>query len=794
MLTVLLISAAIALVLLYHGKGLLAWLLGLAALLYGTHAPVEAWVVLGVLGVIFGVPPVRRLLISGVAMRIAKGVLPTIGETERIALEAGTVWWEGDLFSGKPNWKKLRDFKIQPLTKEEQDFLDGPTAELCNMIDDWDISQRHDLPPKVWKFMKEQKFFGMVIPKKFGGLGFSARMHSEVVTRLTGRSIAGAVTVMVPNSLGPGELLLHYGTKKQKEHYLPRLADGREIPCFGLTEPHAGSDAANGRSLGVVCKEEWNGKKTLGVKLTFEKRYITLAPVATVVGLAFHLKDPDGLLGDDVKEGITLALIPRETAGMQLGERHDPIGIAFMNGTIKGKDVFIPLDHLIGGKEYIGHGWRMLMEALSAGRGISLPSLAVGGTQFCTRVSTAYTTVRQQFGLPINRFEGIRERMARMAASSYYLTATRNLTCGAIDDGAKPSVVSAIAKAYLTADLRTAAADAMDILGGAGICRGPRNVMARPYMSVPIAITVEGANILTRSLIVFGQGAIRCHPFLQAEVDAIAAGDVKAFDRAMFGHINHFARNSVRSLVLGLTDGRLVGTPPSIYKRHYQRLSRFSAALATVADVGFIFLGGKLKRMEYLSGRYADALAWLFLASATLKRAEEEKMPQMRPLVEWSMTHAYNQLETALNELLRNMPLPGIKTLFHLLVLPTGRRCQPPTDVQHEAVMKVLLDAKGPVRDALTTDVAIPTNTKLGLGAMEDTLGKVYDAAPAQAKLKKALRAGELEPANDPLALHKAAAAKNIINKDEWKLLDAAYKAIDNVVQVDAFPHDGVGS
>jgi acyl-CoA dehydrogenase len=488
------------------------------------------------------------------------------------------------------------------------------------MLDDWQVEQQRDLPPEVWDFIKRERFFGMVLPETYGGLGMSEIGHSRVVTRIATRSVAAAVTVMVPNSLGPGELLLHYGTEEQKRHYLPRLADGREVPCFALTGPEAGSDAAATQSEGVVERGQWNGEEVIGLRLNWNKRYITLAPVATLIGLAFRLKDPDGLLGGAVDRGITCALISRDLPGVVIGQHHDPMGVPFANGPIVGHDVFVPLDAIIGGVEQAGHGWRMLMESLAAGRSISLPALAVGAAQMATRICGAYATVREQFDTPIGRFEGIEEPLARIAGLTYLMTATRTLTCGALDAGEKPAVLGSIAKAYLTDAMRVVVSDAMDIRAGAAIQRGPRNALSHMWMSVPIGITVEGANILTRSMIIYGQGAIRCHPWVQKLIDAIAAKDLKAVDHSAFGYINFVFTRGVRALLLGLSGSRLASAPDSELARQYQHLTRFASAFALVSDTCMATLGGTLKRREKISGRLADALAWQYLAAATLKR------------------------------------------------------------------------------------------------------------------------------------------------------------------------------
>ena len=591
----------------FFGYGYVAWTVS-AVFLFTAWAQAggmdsllfQALLIIAIMiAVVTGLPGLRRQFATQPLMTRVRTLLPRMGETERIALEAGTVWWDGDLFSGQPDWEKLHDFKPRPLSEEEQAFLDGPVEELCAMLDDWSIQQKRDLEPEIWDFMRKHGFFGMIIPKEYGGMEFSAIGHSAVVVKLASRSITAAVTVMVPNSLGPAELLLHYGTDRQRKHYLPRLADGRDIPCFALTEPHAGSDAAASRSSGIVCRQKVGGKAVLGIRLNWSKRYITLAPVATCIGLAFRLYDPDQLLGEEEDIGITCALIPRDSKGVSIGERHDPMGIPFQNGPIQGKDVFIPLDQVIGGREGVGRGWMMLMDCLSAGRSISLPSLSVSAVQTVCRYSSSYASVREQFNMQIGRFEGIEEPLARIAGNAYWMNAARTLTCGAVDAGEKPSVLSAVVKAYLTDSMRQSVTDALDIAAGAGICRGPGNILSRAHNAVPIAITVEGANILTRSMIIFGQGAIRCHPFVQKEMAAISEGDLKAFDRHFFGHINFAFRNLARVIVLGVTSGYGSAIPAQgPESRHYRRLNRYSAAFALLTDIALASLGGALKRRE----------------------------------------------------------------------------------------------------------------------------------------------------------------------------------------------------
>src|SRR6266850_4215132 len=614
--------------------------------------------VLIALALVFIVPPLRMRVVTRWLMPIVAGALPRMGETERIALEAGTVWWEAELFSGRPRWRKLLDFRPKALTERERAFLDGPVNELCRMIEDWDVVRGGDLSPQAWEFLKKQRFFGMIIPEEFGGLGFSALAHSAVIAKLSSRSVTAAVTAMVPNSLGPAELLLRYGTDAQKRHYLPRLATGDEIPCFALTEPEAGSDATAQQSTGTVCRGTYEGREVLGMRLHWSKRYITLAPVATVLGLAFVLRDPERLLGGEEEIGITCALLPTNLSGITIGQRHDPLGIPFLNGPTVGRDVFVPLTMIIGGRAMAGKGWRMLMDCLAAGRGISLPSLAVGASELAARTTSDYANVREQFGLPIGRFEGIEEPLARIAGQTYLMDAARKLTLGAIDSDQKPAVVSAIVKRYLTEGMRSVVNDAMDIQAGAAVCRGPRNILAAAYASVPVGITVEGANILTRTLIIYGQGAIRCHPFVQEEMRSIAARDLAAFDRAFFGHVGHVLGTAIRAKWLAWTGGLLapcpVGGPAGPL---FVKLSRYSAAFALISDAAMATLGGTLKRRERLSGRLADALAWMYLGSAALKRFVDDGQPTRDlPFVRWSAAHALYEIETALRGVLDNFP------------------------------------------------------------------------------------------------------------------------------------------
>jgi acyl-CoA dehydrogenase len=752
-----------------------------------TTASLILIIVIAGLIALFVIPVLRRLLISAPIMKMVGRALPTMGETERIALEAGTVWWDGDLFSGKPDWQKLLEFEIKPLTEEEQAFLDGPTQKLCVMLDDWEINQKRDLPFEVWDFIKNNGFFGMIIPRRYGGLEFSAHLHSAVVTKLSSRSVVAAVTVMVPNSLGPGELLLHYGTEKQKDHYLPRLASGQDIPCFALTEPGAGSDAANGQSRGIVCKGMWDDEEIIGIRLTFNKRYITLAPVAGIVGLAFRLEDPDHMLGKVEDIGITCALLPRETPGMIIGSRHDPMGVPFQNGPISGDDVFVPLDYIIGGTDGAGNGWRMLMESLAAGRSISLPSQSLGAAELATRATSAYASVREQFGMPIAKFEGIRERLARIAGHTYFMNAARRLAFGAVDAGEKPSVISAIVKAYLTEGSRVCINDAMDIHAGAAICRGPSNIYTRPFNAIPVGITVEGANILTRSLIIFGQGVIRCHPFVLREMEAAKTGDVRSFDQAFFGHIGHISKNIIRALLLGLSNGGIASSPVNGFEaRYYRDINRFSAAFALISDVALGTLGGALKRKEYLSGRLSDAFSWMFLATAALKHFYDNGRPESeRAMLDWTCTHAINEIETALLGVLANLPNRFASRVTKILTFPFGTRYSPLTDSQIDAVAEAIT-TNIEARNAVTAEIFIPGPDDPGLGALEHVFSRTLAAGPARDKLDQARREGKLAE-DKVIAMANDAVKEGILSEAEKILIEEVEQLREAIIQVSDF-------
>ncbi len=794
-LVVLIVMLILGIALLYRGRAYLAWTLSLGLGLIawgwgGTSVPFLFWLVtLVFLGAaaVFGLPALRRPLVTARLMKIMRGVLPRISETERMALEAGTVWWDGELFSGRPDWQKLAAFVPKPLTAEERAFLNGPVEELCAMVDDWKAHRTDDLSPEVWRFMKEKGFFGMIIPREHGGMGFSALAHSAVVTKVAGRSVAAAVTIMVPNSLGPAELILHYGTDEQRKHYLPRLARGEEVPSFALTEPLAGSDAASGHSVGVVAKGTFEGREVLGMRLTWDKRYATLAPVATVLGLAFKLHDPDHLLGPEENLGITCALIPTSVPGVETGRRHDPLGVPFMNGPTTGEDVFVPLDFIIGGPKMAGQGWRMLMESLAAGRSISLPALSCGAVETSLRAAGAYAAIREQFNLAIGHFEGIQDPLARIGGYAYLMNATRTLTAGAVDAGEKPSVLSAMVKAYLTQFMRVTVNDAMDITAGSSISRGPRNILSSAYMALPIGITVEGANILTRSLIIFGQGAIRCHPYVLEEIHSVNERNVARFDRAFFGHMGFIFVNGARSLVLGLSGGRPARPPlAGPLSPYLGELSRMSAAFTFLADISMGSLGGSLKRLELLSGRMADALAWMYIGSATVKRyMDEGHSPEDLPFARYAMDTALFEIQAALGAVIDNYPVKWLRWVLRPVLFPLGMRRRRPSDgLVRKTAVELVGGAAG--RERLTGDIYIPSGDEQGLGFWEKTVALIVAAEPAEHKLRAAVKEKRI-PRGPRLAMTAAALEAGLITEDEAKILREMQAARDEAVQVDAF-------
>jgi len=697
------------------------------------------------------ITPFRQQFITKPLLGFYTKILPPLSDTEKVALEAGTVGFEGELFSGNPKWEILLNQPKPVLTTEEQAFIDGPVEQVCMMCNDWETTHvRADLAPEIWEFLKKNKFFGMIIPKEFGGLGFSAFAHSRVIMKLASVSATLSSTVGVPNSLGPGELLVHYGTQQQKDFYLPRLADGREIPCFGLTGPTAGSDATSIPDYGIVCEGEWNGAKVLGVKMNFEKRYITLAPVASIIGLAFRLYDPNGLLSDEKDRGITLALIPRNTPGMDIGRRHFPLNCTFQNGPIYGKDVFLPLSQLIGGEDFIGHGWRMLVECLSVGRAITLPSTSTGASKLGAVVTGAYARIRKQFGLSIGRFEGVEEALARIAGNAYACSALSQATAAAVDRGEKPAVPSAIAKYHCTEMARQLAGDAMDVNAGKGVILGPKNYLGRGWQAAPISITVEGANIMTRSLMIFGQGAIRCHPWVLKEMQAAQNPDeskrVPEFDKNLFGHIGFAISNAVRSWWFGLTASKIGSAPGDAYtKRYYRKLNRYSANLALLADTSMLLLGGKLKFKEKLSGRLGDVLSHLYIASAMLKRYEDEGRPATeQPLLAYAFHDSAFKIERALSGALRNFPIRPAAWLMWLLVFPWGRRAQEPSDRLGRRAAALLMSPCD-ARDRLADGIFLTPCENNPAGRINASLAKVILAEPVERKFLKALKNSDIE-------------------------------------------------
>ncbi len=802
----LLIGAALVLATKVKGS-LLMWtgvvaavflLAGMSGALSGPIA-VVLWVGFAVVATILNVPDLRRRLLSAPLLGRIRKVLPPISDTEREAIEAGTTWWEADLFRGNPDWDKLRAVPAPTMTEAEQAYIDGPAEKLCQMIDDWKISHElNDLPEEVWKFLADEKFFGLNIPKEYEGLGFSPFAVSQIVMKVASRSGSLGATVMVPNSLGPGELLAHYGTDDQRNHYLPRLARGEEIPCFGLTGPWAGSDAGAMMDAGVIVKEVINGREQLGFRVSWEKRYITLGPVATVLGLAFKAYDPDGLIGDTEELGITCALIPTTTEGVDIGRRHFPLNSAFQNGPNSGDSVFVPMDWIIGGEAQVGKGWRMLMESLAAGRGIMLPASGVSVAKLAVRTTGAYSRVREQFNVPIGKFEGVEEVLARMGGLTYAMDAARELTCAGLIAGEKPSVISAIVKYHLTEHSRQVISDAMDIHGGRGICLGPNNYLGRYYQQVPVGITVEGANILTRSLMIFGQGAMRCHPYLLKEVAAAGLMDeskdraVIEFDELLVKHFGYVAGNKTRAVVYGISGGLLAPAPAGVRMRgYYRRLSQLAAAFAFLSDVSLLILGGDLKRREKLSGRFADALSYLYLGSASLKHFENAGEPVAdEPLVHWALQFCLFEIQTALDGILRNFPVPVLGSLLRLAVFPLGRRLRRPDDRLGADVAKLLLEP-GDSRDRLTDGIFISDDADDITGCLEFALHKSIETEALRRRLRKSgHQQAATESYQDWLDAMQSAGH---IDAGESELLAQTHAAVRRVIDVDDFDPAEIG-
>jgi acyl-CoA dehydrogenase len=762
-----------------------------------SHAPgwllLVFWVLIAAVALPLLLPDLRRQYFTKPLFSWFQKVLPPMSQTERDAIDAGTVWWDGELFSGRPDWDKLLAYPKAQLTEEEQAFIDGPTEELCAMVSDWEIGQAMDLPPAAWEHIKTHGFFALIIPKEYGGKGFSAYAHSQVAMKLATRSGDLASTVMVPNSLGPAELLLHYGTDEQRNHYLPRLARGDDIPCFALTGPLAGSDAGAMPDTGVICKGEWEGKETLGLRLNWEKRYITLGPVATLLGLAFKAHDPDHLLGDKEDLGISLALIPTDTPGVEIGRRHLPLGAAFMNGPNSGKDVFIPLEFLIGGQEMLGKGWMMLMNCLSVGRSISLPAVGTGAAKFTSLVTGQYAQVREQFNVPLSAFEGIQEALARIGGNAWLMDSARILTANAVDLGEKPSVLSAILKYHLTERGRECISHAMDVHGGKGIIMGPNNYLGRNWQGAPIFITVEGANILSRNLMIFGQGAIRCHPFVLKEMALAGREDrdqaLKEFDGLLMQHIGFAVSNAASTLVLNLGVGHFEKAPGNRLSQGYFRaLNRQAAAFALLADLSMMLLGGELKRRERLSARLGDVLSHMYLASAALKRYHDLDSPDhLEPLFAWAMEESLGESERALDELLSNFPNRLLGCLLRVIVFPFGRRHTGPSDALDAEVAAVIGRAKGdPTLEELLAGCYRPQSAEDPVGALQHAYDLLGASHPLQKKIHAALKSGQVKPTAGEHVIDAALQA-GVLQPSEAQTLRDAEAARRKVIDVDDF-------
>ena len=723
----------------------------------------------------------RRELLSRPVFNVIGGAVPSLSSTESEAIDAGEAWLDATLFTGNPDWSELLSVPPAELSEEEKAFLAGPVECLCAMIDDWRMTwETRDLPPEAWAYLKEQKFFGMIIPKRYGGLGFSAFAHSEVVRKISTRSVSAAVTAMVPNSLGPGELILAFGTQEQREYWLPRLADGREIPCFGLTSPEAGSDAAAMQDEGILCRGQWQGEEVLGIRLNWHKRYITLGPVATVLGLAFKLKDPDHLLGELEDIGITVALVPTDLPGIEIGRRHMPSMQSFQNGPNSGRDVFIPLDNVIGGPKRIGQGWKMLMSALAAGRGISLPSMSAAGAAFAAHTAGAYARIRSQFGLSIGKFEGVQERLARIAGNAYLLDGARRLTCAGLDQGRHPAVIASIMKLHATERMRIVINDAMDIHGGKAVIDGPRNYLAGQYRAVPVGITVEGANILTRSLMVFGQGAIRSHPYLLEEIRAVGDADgrraLDTFDGVLWRHVGHLLRTAMRTFARSWTGGMFAPAPDAgRARRFYRQMSRYSAAFAFTSDIAFLTLGGELKRRELLSARLGDILSELYLLAAALKRWEDEgRRDTDWPLLAYCMESGFATIEQRFDEIFANLPYLPVRWMLRFFVMPFGRRRRGPSDRLIRQVAGILTEPSE-TRARLIGDIHMGSGDE-PVAQLTRAFATVAEAQPIHDRLRKA-----------GIKDWRKGRERGLIDADEAEQLEAAEQAVAEVIAVDDF-------
>ncbi len=781
----------------FAGSIILYWVLASYQGLFS----VSAYVVTAIYLLIFAWLFVRplRMMVLNIFWPAICAKIPNISATEKAALHAGEPWWEKDIFMGRINWDKLHNIKPLALTKQEQAFLDNETETLCAMLDDWQINHvDHDLPETVWQYIKDAGFMGLVIDKKYGGLGFSDQAHSAIVMKVATRSITAAITVMVPNSLGPGELLFHYGTQAQKDHYLPRLAKGKDVPCFALTSPEAGSDAVSIPDYGVVCKDTFEGKEVLGVRMQVDKRYITLAPVATLVGLAFQLRDPEGLLPKGITPGITCVLLPHNHPGLEIGDRHQPLNLAFQNGTIKAKDMFVPLDWVIGGIEKVGFGWTMLVECLSIGRSISLPATATAGALMSALTTGAYAKIREQFGISIGKFEGIEEALAPIAGLSYSVNAMRELTLSALDNGIKPSIASAIAKYHSTEIGRKVVNYAMDIQAGKGVIAGPSNYLAAGYQSIPVGITVEGANILTRSLMIFGQGAMRAHPHLRDVFESLLHEDKAkaklAFDKNIHRHLGYLLSNVVAGLWHRVTMGFTLKKGRSPFARSYRQIGRLSCAYAVVADVMCMILGGNLKRKERISARLGDVMSHLYIASSVLKYfvdhgERESEKPVAKWALEYHLFHAHQALVGALDQ----FPARLLASVLKALLVPSARGYKMPGD-RHDHQVAALLQEQSPYRASLKKFCYFPDDPQDMTGVLECAFTARFEVDASLVKIRTAIKAQKLPKIfywPDQIALAKK---EKIITAKEAKDLEQYNQLREKVIAVDSFKKEVVAA
>jgi acyl-CoA dehydrogenase len=750
------------------------------------------WLIAIVFGLL-AVPAIRRAVLIAPVFKFIKGMMPKISDTERQALEAGTVGFDAELFSGTPDWDKLRSVAPVVLTSEEQAFLSGPTEELCGMINDWQMRHTEaEVPEDIWDYVKKHGFLGMLISKEHGGLGFSAQAQSLIIGKIASRSPDVVTVVMVPNSLGPGELIEKYGTKEQMAHYLPRLAAGEEVPCFALTGPTSGSDAATMRDIGIVTRGQHDGKDVVGIRLTWDKRYITLGPNATLLGLAFRLFDPDKILGKGENIGITVAMIPTTHPGVNIGRRHLPSGNAFPNGPNWGKDVFIPIDWVIGGEKMVGQGWRMLMECLSAGRAISLPSSATGGAKALLRFTTAYGRIRKQFGLPVARMEGIEEPLARMIENAYACEAARGVTAAMVSRGERPSVLSALMKYQTTERMRQSVNDAFDVHGGRAICDGPSNYLQSAYQMVPVGITVEGANILTRTLITFAQGALRSHPYLFDEIHAAQDLDSERgqekFEKAFGDHIAFSVSNACGAFFHNLTGGHFGAQPEHSagQAQWYHQLGRASRNFAFVADVTVVILGGGLKTKQKLTGRLADALSELFFVACVLKRFEDDgKLSSDKDIVDLAAANGLFRFQEAMCGVIDNFPVAPLRWLMRTVVFPLGRPYRPASDDLGHRVVRLVLNVPE-VRDRLTCHIYVSQDVEDPTGLLEVTLKKVVAAEETEKKLERAIRAGTVRRYHGMDWIGDAV-AKGVLTESEGQLLREVEALTARVIAVDDF-------